>query len=141
MGAFVFKGYLNENTRESPALTPREREIVQLWRRARATGSGHCPEHQHQDREARQLIQVDPAFAGDLVRFQPQSVKPVITVSRTGRVALVRSGHPDELRPPRLGADVQGNGHFLVALALRHKLKRFPVRVGRAGLSRVFSLR
>ena len=30
MGAFVFKGYLNENTRESPALTPREREIVQL---------------------------------------------------------------------------------------------------------------
>jgi len=30
MGAFVFKGYLNENTRESPTLTPREREIVQL---------------------------------------------------------------------------------------------------------------
>jgi DNA-binding NarL/FixJ family response regulator len=30
LGAFVFKGYLNENTRESPELTPREREIVQL---------------------------------------------------------------------------------------------------------------
>jgi DNA-binding NarL/FixJ family response regulator len=30
MGAFVFKGYLNQKTCESPALTPREREIVQL---------------------------------------------------------------------------------------------------------------
>ena len=30
LGTFVFKGYLNQTTRESPALTPREREIVQL---------------------------------------------------------------------------------------------------------------
>jgi DNA-binding NarL/FixJ family response regulator len=30
MGSFVFKGYFNETTRESPQLTRREQEIVQL---------------------------------------------------------------------------------------------------------------
>jgi len=37
LGAFVFKGYLNETTRESPVLTPREREIVQLIAEGKGT--------------------------------------------------------------------------------------------------------
>jgi DNA-binding NarL/FixJ family response regulator len=35
--AFVLKGYLNPNTRESSALTPREREIMQLVAEGKST--------------------------------------------------------------------------------------------------------
>lgn len=37
ISALVLQGYLNPNTRESPTLTPREREIVQLVAEGRST--------------------------------------------------------------------------------------------------------